>query len=85
MNPRPQTDRKQVISRRFDAGLTQTELAERIGCSRQLVSEVERGRSNFSLENLRRLAEFFDCTIRDLLLTDDNEQTDTTAAQAGAV
>lgn len=74
MNPRPQTDRKAVIRRRFDAGLTQTELAERIGCSRQLVSEVERGKSNFSLHNLGQAAEFFGCEIRDLLLIEQHDQ-----------
>jgi len=39
---------------REQAGLTQRELAERVGCSQQAVAQAERWRSNPTLELMRR-------------------------------
>lgn len=49
-------------------GLTQEELAERLGVSRQAVSKWESNRSRPELELLLALAELYSCTVDELLL-----------------
>lgn len=48
-------------------GLTQEELAERLGVSRQAVSKWESNRSRPELELLLAMAELYGCTVDDLL------------------
>jgi putative transcriptional regulator len=52
--------------RRKDAGLSQEQLAERLGVSRQTIISIERGRFDPSLELAFRLAAVFDVRIEDL-------------------
>ena len=52
--------------RRKDAGLSQEQLAERLGVSRQTIISIERGRFDPSLDLAFRLAEVFDVRIEDL-------------------
>ncbi len=52
--------------------LTQEELAERIGVSRQTVSKWERGESSPDTENLLKLSELYGVSIDDLLHSDPN-------------
>ncbi|MGW1796855.1 helix-turn-helix domain-containing protein [Streptomyces sp. NPDC001984] len=78
MNPRrPKTNGDAITHRRIDAGLSQTALARKIGCTKQLVSGAERGTNGLSLEVLSRVAGVFDCTVRDLLLTEPEDEPDT--------
>lgn len=44
---------------RMHAGIKQSELAEAIGCTSQVISNVERGYTSLSLELLLNLADFF--------------------------
>jgi transcriptional regulator with XRE-family HTH domain len=53
--------------KRIEAGMNQTQLAERAGVSKQLVSMVEKGKANFSPANLGKIATALGCTIADLL------------------
>ena len=46
-----------VIRRRMDLGLTQEELAERMGTSHSAISRVESGRHRASVATLERLAQ----------------------------
>lgn len=46
--------------------LTQAELAETVGVTRQTINAIETGRYDPSLELAFRLAEFFDCRVEDL-------------------
>jgi ribosome-binding protein aMBF1 (putative translation factor) len=48
-----------VIARRQALGLTQQELAERVGTSHSVISRIERGQQPTSVTTLRRLAEAF--------------------------
>lgn len=73
MNP------KRLARRRVEAGLTQTELAERAGCSKQLVSMVEAGRANFSVTNLGKISQVLGCEIADLLPDEDQAAASTTS------
>lgn len=49
-----------VIARRQALGLTQQELATRVGTSHSVISRIESGQSPPSVTTLRRLAEAFD-------------------------
>jgi putative transcriptional regulator len=52
-------------------GLTQQELGDWVGVSRQTIVSLEKGRYNPSLLLAHRLAAFFGKTIEDLFLFDD--------------
>lgn len=45
------------------SGLTQTELAERVGCGQPLISDIESGRRNATAEMLIKLAEALNCPV----------------------
>jgi len=44
-----------VLSRMEELHLTQTELAQRMGCSQQYVSKIVKGKENLSLESISRI------------------------------
>ncbi len=46
--------------------ITQGELADRVGVSRQTINSIETGRYDPSLELAFKLADEFDCQIEDL-------------------
>ncbi len=49
-----------VIKHRLELGITQQELAERMGTSHSAISRIESGRHRTSLETLRRLGDALD-------------------------
>lgn len=51
---------------RKQAGLTQVELAEKLGMDRSYLADVERGKRNVSLINLELLARGFGLTLSQL-------------------
>ena len=53
---------------RVKRGLTQEDLAERVGVSRQTIISVESGRYNPSITLAYKLARTFDVSIEDLFL-----------------
>lgn len=48
---------------RMDKGLSQNELAKKVGVSNQLISFYERGKRNPKIETWQKLADFFDVTV----------------------
>jgi len=56
-----------IASRRHALGLTQAQLAERIGVETETVSRFERGKHLPSLATLERLAKTLRCMMSDLL------------------
>lgn len=54
------------------AGLTQSQLAEQMGVSRQAVTKWESGRGAPDIEHIRNLAKFFDVSV-DFLIAEDSE------------
>lgn len=56
----------EVRGRREAAGLSQADLGDAVGVTRQTINSIERGRYDPSLELAFRLAAFFDCRIEDL-------------------
>lgn len=53
-------------------GWSQQELADKAGCSKMHVSGVERGKRDFSLSLMRRMAKVFGVAPADLLSSADN-------------
>jgi putative transcriptional regulator len=58
--------RNEVRERREARGLSQADLGEAVGVTRQTINSIERGRYDPSLELAFRLAGFFDCRIEEL-------------------
>lgn len=58
---------KAVSSRRFVAGLSVAELAERVGVSRQAIDQIERGINTPKMSTLAKLADALDCELKDLV------------------
>lgn len=54
---------ERVKKRRLELGMTARELARRTGLSASFISQVERGKTNVSLESLRLIAEQLDASI----------------------
>jgi transcriptional regulator with XRE-family HTH domain len=52
---------------RTKSGLTQKQLADRLGVKQQNVSDWERGERSPSAKNLKKLAEILNCQIDDLV------------------
>lgn len=59
---------------RADAGLSQADLAERVGVTRQTINSIERERYDPSLELAFDLADHFDCRIEDLFDPENEEE-----------
>ena len=55
-----------LSKRREDEGLSQGELAEAVGVTRQTINAVERNRYDPSLELAFKLAAHFNCSVEDI-------------------
>lgn len=60
-----------VRDRRETREMSQADLAEAVGVTRQTINSIERGRYDPSLELAFELAAFFDCRVEDLFHPDD--------------
>ncbi|ELZ57377.1 MULTISPECIES: helix-turn-helix transcriptional regulator [unclassified Haloferax] len=58
--------KNRVRTRREAADLSQGELAEAVGVTRQTINAIERERYDPSLELAFKLAAYFDCRVEDL-------------------
>jgi HTH-type transcriptional regulator/antitoxin HipB len=65
-----------LAKRRREAGLSQEELAMRLGVSRQAVSKWERSESSPDTNNLIALARLYEVSLDDLLYVDGNIEED---------
>lgn len=61
--------------RRTAAGLSQSELGQRLGVSRQTINALETGRYLPSLPLALNLARFFDTTVEQIFHLEPSEQT----------
>lgn len=62
--------RNEIAAYREHKGLSQGDLAEAVGVSRQTINAIERDRYDPSLELAFKLATYFDCQIEDLFEPD---------------
>lgn len=58
---------------RVERGLTQDELAQAVGVSRQSIISIERGRYTPSLYLALRLAQFFQCSVDELFKPNEED------------
>ena len=65
--------RNHVRTRRTDAQLSQSDLATRMGVSRQTINSLENGRYLPSLPLAMNLARFFHTTVEELFELDQEE------------
>lgn len=56
-----------IARQRNSLGLTQLELAQAVGLSRPQVANIEAGRSDPQVSQLRRYAEALKCQVKDLI------------------
>ena len=56
-----------IARRRQELGLTQMELAVQIGVSRPQIANIEGGRSDPQVSQLRRYADALNCQMKDLI------------------
>ncbi|MEJ2708251.1 MAG: helix-turn-helix transcriptional regulator [Anaerolineales bacterium] len=59
---------------RLERGLTQDDLAQAVGVSRQSINSIERGRYTPSLPLALRFAQFFRCSTDDLFQLKENDR-----------
>ena len=59
---------------RKDQKVTQMELAESVGVTRQTIISLEIGRYNASLVLAHKIAQFFGVTIEDIFIFDQEEE-----------
>lgn len=65
---------KNIIEQiRKEKGIRQEEFAKSIGVSRQTISSLENGRYNPSITLAYKIAKYFNMTIEDVFLFDDND------------
>ena len=67
---------KQIRNRRKRLGLTQEELAERLGVGHQALSRIEQGKMAPKMERLPLLAENLQCAVADLFRFEGDESSD---------
>jgi len=67
---------KKLITLRKNAGLTQEQLAVKVGLSQQTISKYERGILEPDIETLNSFADFFEVTVDYLLERPDTDQYD---------
>lgn len=51
--------------KRMEKGLTQQQLAEKLGLHRQYITAIEKGRRKPSVATLERIANELDCSVKD--------------------
>ena len=60
----------QIQEFRQKAGMTQTELADKVGISRGAITAIEQGKRKVGVEELIKLCAAFNCSYQDLLSTE---------------
>ena len=65
--PRKRGNGSPIARRRIASGMTQGQLAEKIGCSQKDVSRWENGARTPRVETLAKIAGVFGCKIEDLI------------------
>jgi transcriptional regulator with XRE-family HTH domain len=80
--PRPEYPEigEQLRARRHERGLSLRELADRLGVSPSLISQIERGRANPSVATLYQIVAELDVSLDELLFNDRRAEPAPTAA-----
>ena len=65
---------KRIKLLRCDRGMQQVELAEKIGVSQSLLSNIESGRCSVTLDNLIKIHEVLGCPMRSFFVDIDGDE-----------
>ena len=65
--------RNRIAELRRERGITQEELGAAVGVTRQTIISLENGRYNASLLLAHKIARYFDLTIEELFLFEEDE------------
>ena len=65
---------KRVKAMRMQKGISQSELAHRVGISQAHMSNIENGHSNITLENLFALHDILDVSMASFFVDIDNDE-----------
>ncbi len=65
-----------IKEQRKIAGLTQEDLADAVGVSRQTIISIERGRYVPSLPLALKISRYFHCTVNDMFHLEEEEHND---------
>ena len=57
--------------KRMQRGLSQKQLAEKVGLHYQSISDFERGKSNPSYENMKKISEILETSVDELFFNDE--------------
>lgn len=71
-----------VAAKRKQLGLSQEQLAEKIGIQQESLSRMEKGTISPKFERLRQIAEALQCSVADLFREADEDATDRAATIA---
>lgn len=66
---------KKIRARRKELGMTQEELAEKLGVGHQALSRIEQGHMAPKMDRLPLIAKNLKCTVADLFRVDEEENT----------
>ena len=64
---------KRIAELRRDAGITQAQLAEKIGMSSEFISRLERGVNSPSIDTVNKMSDVLKVTIRDILTIPESD------------
>ena len=65
--------KNRIVEIRNERGIRQEELARRMGVSRQTISSLENGRYNPSIMLAYKIAKYFEMTIEDVFIFEEEE------------
>ena len=65
---------KKIQDFRQKAGITQEELADKVGLSRGAITSIEQGKRKVTVEELLKFCEAFSCSYGDFLCSDQTEK-----------
>jgi transcriptional regulator with XRE-family HTH domain len=68
---------KKIQDFRQKAGMTQEELAEKVGLSRGAITSIEQGKRKVTVEELLKFCEAFSCSYGDFLIADQSTKSTT--------
>lgn len=68
---------KKIQDLRQKAGITQEELADKVGLSRGAITSIEQGKRKVTVEELLKFCEAFNCSYGDFLSSDQTEKATT--------
>ncbi|QFG00125.1 transcriptional regulator [Psychrobacillus glaciei] len=63
-----------VREKRIGFGMTQDELSEKLGVSRQTIISLEKGKYNPSITLAFKLSKLFQCSIEDLFIFEEEDK-----------